>query len=286
MTIAVAGATGNLGTRIVKALLARKAGVVAVVRASTSADKVAALHALGAETATEIPTHTTCVVSAVQGLRDVIVDAQANLATAARAVGARFIPSDYSTDYRALPPGENRNFDWRRELHERIGPTAVTAIFNGAFAEVLTYGSPLLDRKNQRVAYFQDADWRMDFTTMDDTAAFTAAAALDDRAPEALRCASFQVTPRELAAAATTAFGAPFELVRLGSLDDLRAKNKADRAAHPEGEGELHPTWQRGMYMQSMTSTHHASIDNDRYPEIAWTSVAEFLGAVAKGASR
>lgn len=281
MTIAVAGATGNLGTRIVKALLAQKAPVVALVRAGSSADKVAALRTLGAETATEIPVGTTCVVSAVQGLRDVIVDAQVNLATAARALGARFIPSDYSTDYRDLPPGENRNFDLRRELHERIGPTAVTAIFNGAFAEVLTYGSPLLDRKKHTVSYFQDADWKMDFTTMDDTAAFTAAAALDDRAPSALRCASFQASPREIAAAASAAFGTPFELVPLGTLDDLRAKNRADRAANPQGETEVFPFWQRGQYTQSMMSTHHASLDNDRYP-LTWTPLAEFLAAVAK----
>ncbi len=49
-TIVVAGATGNLGSRIVIALLERGAGVKALVRRSTSLDKLERLQELGAPT--------------------------------------------------------------------------------------------------------------------------------------------------------------------------------------------------------------------------------------------
>ena len=59
-----------------------------------------------------------CVVSALQGLRDVIVETQTVLLDAAiKAEVPRFIPSDYSIDFTKFPPGENRNLDLRRDFH-------------------------------------------------------------------------------------------------------------------------------------------------------------------------
>ena len=148
---------------------------------------------------------------------------------------------------------------------------------------MLTYNIPLLDFARKRVGYWGTPDWRMDFTTMDDSAAFTAAAALDASAPRVLRCASFQVTPTDLVAVTEAAFGTPFELVHLGSVEDLRAQTARDRAAHPEGEAELMPSWQRSQYLQSMFSTQHAALDNSRYPGIAWTGLAAVLAARKQG---
>ena len=80
-----------------------------------------------------------CVVSALSGLREVIVDSQTLLLDAALKAGVRrFIPSDYCIDFTKLPPGTNRNLDWRREFRERVdrAPLSATSILNGAFAEV------------------------------------------------------------------------------------------------------------------------------------------------------
>lgn len=72
---------------------------------------------------------TFCVVSALAGLREVIIDAQSTLLEAAISAGTpRFIHSDYSTDYRALKPGNNRNFDLRRAFQERLKGQAITAL--------------------------------------------------------------------------------------------------------------------------------------------------------------
>ena len=266
MRIVVAGASGNLGGRIAKALTARGAEVIAVGHKSQNLEAACA----GAR----------CVVSAAQGLHDAIVDFQGRLADAALSAGVkRFIPSDYSTDFAPLEKGLNRNFVLRRELHEKVAgkATARTSIYCGAFAEILGYGTPLLDRANKTVGYFEDPEWTLDFSTMDDTAAFTAAAAMDSETPRALHCASFQVSPRELAGAAKEAFGAPFELVKLGTLAELKEKNAAMRAANPQGENETFPPWQRMQYTYCMFATHHPALENDRYPDLKWTSVVDFL---------
>jgi uncharacterized protein YbjT (DUF2867 family) len=288
--ISVAGATGNLGTRITRSLIDQGADVVAIAREGTKSDKLTALQQLGATVATIDMTDatavakaldgTSCVVSALQGLRDVIVDAQSILLNAAITAGVgRFIPSDFSTDFTKLPAGRNRNFDLRREFHKRLNaaPIAATAIFNGAFGEILTYNVPILDFKNQIVGYWEDPDWRLDFTTMDDTAAYTAAAALDATTPKALRIASFQVTPRELQRFTEKTLKTPFTLKCLGSRDELAAYNERERAAHPEGELEIFPSWQQSQYIESMFSTQHESLDNGRYPELKWTSLGEVV---------
>lgn len=290
-TVFVAGATGNLGGRIARNLLEWDVQVSTAVRPGSDAKKVAALQEAGVKTIvaelhetavlTEALQGVDCVVSSLQGLKDVLVDGQRNLLEAAIAAGVpRFIPSDFSTDFTKLPAGQNRNFDIRREFHQLLHelPIAVTSIFNGAFAEILAYNKQLLDRKAHRIGYWEDQDWPLDFTTMDDTAAFTAAAALDPSTPRFLRIASFTVTPVELVAAASAVTGEAYALTRLGSLEELAAYNKLERAAHPEGEQELYPRWQGSQYVQSMFSTRLEPLDNGRYPVVSWTGVKEVLG--------
>jgi len=177
-TIVVAGAAGNLGGRIARALLERGASVRALVRQGTARDKIQRLQELGAAIATvdlssasEVApacSGASCVVSALQGLRDVIVETQTVLLEAAiKADVPRFIPSDYSIDFTKFPPGENRNLDLRRDFHKRLDKTSISAttIFNGAFADMLTGQMPLIFFKLKRVLYWGDADQRMDFTS-------------------------------------------------------------------------------------------------------------------------
>ena len=288
--ILVAGGTGNLGGRIITALLERGAAVRAVVRAETDQAKVDELARQGVDirlvdmadvaALTQACEGVDCVVSAVAGLRDVIVDGQAVLLAAAVAAGVpRFIPSDFSSDYTQQPAGENRNFDLRREFQQHLdqAPIRATSILNGAFAELLTYNIPLLDFKQHQVGYWEDADWRIDFTTMDDTAAFTAAAALDPATPRFLRIASFQPSPRELAAAAEAAGKGHFDLVRLGSRADLATATQHARAANPAGEQQLYANWQQMQYMLSMFSGQNTPLDNTRYPDLTWTSAHTVL---------
>lgn len=289
-TILVAGGTGDLGGRIVKSLIDKGADVRALVRSGTDQERIEKLKQLGATVfeadmnqITDLETackNVSCVVSALQGLHDVIVDLQSLLLQAAVNAGVpRFIPSDFSTDYTQLLPGDNRNFDLRRTFFEHIdqSPIAATTIFNGGFAELLNYNLPFLDFKNKSVGYFEDPQWRVDFTTKDNTAEFTAAAALDPATPRILRIASFQISATEMQAVANEITKDDFKLIRLGSREELAAKNKLDRAANPDGENEVYPRWQQAQYLYGMFSAQNQTTDNDRYPEIKWTNVRQLL---------
>jgi len=289
-TIVLAGGTGNLGGRIARALSQRSANVLVLNRSTDPDDKRKALESLGTTVRTVDMSRVSdvagacegaaCVVSALQGVRDVIIDMQAVLLDGAVEAGVkRFIPSDFSTDFRSLPPGENRNYDLRREFHERLyaAPIAPTSIYNGVFAELLMQNPPYLNFDKKVVGYWENPDWRLDFTTVDDTAAYTSAAALDPTTPDALNIASFSITPRQLARFTDEVLKTPFNLKRLGSLDELRRRNDSERAADPEGGREVYPSWQVRQYEHTMFSKHHESLDSDRYPDVKWTSLKELL---------
>jgi nucleoside-diphosphate-sugar epimerase len=293
-TIAVAGATGNLGGRIAAALLARGANVRAIVRATTASDKIAKLEQRGVVIArvdmakpSELAAacaDAACVVSALLGLRDVMVDGQSALVDAAVAAGVpRFIPSDYSLDFTKIPAGGNRNLDLHRDFRTRLvtAPIASTSILIGMFADLLLYGTPLLDRKAKRVSYWANADQRMDFTTMDDTAQFTAAAALDPSTPSILRASGDQISARELAALAGEIDQVPYELVRAGDLDDVTELVTRMRAAAPESESENFPRWQGLQYSRDMFDGRGTlePLAKDRYPDLHWTTIRALLSS-------
>jgi len=292
-TIVVAGATGNLGRRIARALVERGASVRALVRHGTARERLERLQELGVATAcvnlgnaseaTGACSGASCVVSALQGLRDVIVETQTVLLEGAVKAGVpRFIPSDYSLDFTKLPPSENRNFDLRRDFHRRLdkAPISATTIYNGAFADMLTGQMPLILFTLKRVLYWGDADQRMDFTTMDDTAAFTASASLDPSTPRFLRIAGDQLSARELAAVVSEVTGERFRLFRAGGLGMLGALIKVARTLTP-GENELYPAWQGMQYMRNMFDGRASlePLDNDRYPGIRWTTARDVLSA-------
>ena len=223
------------------------------------------------------------MVSALQGLRDVIVEAQTALLDAAiKADVPRFIPSDYSIDFTKFPAGENRNLDLRREFHKRLDETSISAttIYNGAFAELLTGQMPLIFFKFKRILYWGNPDQRMDFTTMDDTATFTARAALDPSTPRFLRIAGDQLSARDLTVLVSEVTGTKFKLFRAGSLGSLGVLIRVARTAAP-AEKQLFPAWQGMQYMHNMFDGRAKlePLDNDRYPSISWTTVRDVLSA-------
>lgn len=289
--IILAGATGHLGGRIARALRDRRAAVRALVRRDADRAAVKALRAAGVEIATVDYTSLTelaeacaggsCVVSALAGLRDVVVEAQSQLLAAAVTVGVpRFIPSDYCIDFTRLEPGTNRNLDLRREFHERLdrAPVAATTVFCGMFMDLLAGQAPVILHSRRRVLHWGDADQEMDFTTIEDTATFTAEAALDDATPRYLRIAGDVQSARGLAEAATEATGERFKLLRPGSLGAFDVVIRVTKLLAP-GKDELYPPWQGMQYMRDMLGgkAKLKRLDNDRYPGIRWTTVREFL---------
>jgi hypothetical protein len=295
-TILVAGATGNLGNRICRELIKRGATVSALVRNSTDADKIQVLKEMGI-TVLEVELNNIdeiakacaandCVVSALAGLSDVIIDLQKRILDGAIKAGVpRFIPSDFCTDYNDLVPGENRNFDLRREFKAYVDSTTIKAssIFNGAFADILKYNTPLLNLKDKSIGYWgEKSDWKLDFTTMDDTAAFTAEVALDDKAPRDLQIASFQISPNMLSSVVKEVTGQEFRIQQLSSLEDFAQYIKKQRADNPAGEQELYAKWQQSQYMYSMLTTHHHQLSNERYENLDWTTGPAYISSFLK----
>jgi nucleoside-diphosphate-sugar epimerase len=289
--ILVAGATGNLGERIVKALLQRGAQVRIIVRTGSNIEKIEMFETLGVqvfkidnwclEDLAVACKGVHCVVSSLAGLRNVVVDTQKILLDAAIIAGVpRFIPSDYSLDFTRFSYGENRNLDLRREFHEYLDGTSIeaTSIFNGAFTELLTGDMPMIIYKKRLILYWGNADRRWDFTTMNDTAAYTACVALDANTPRFLRIAGDRISPREVKAVVTEVTGQKFRMFRAGGKALLEIIIKMARTFAP-AENELYPAWQGMQYMHNMIDDRSKidMIDNDRYPEVKWTSVKHLL---------
>jgi len=289
--ILVAGGTGNLGLRIVKYLSNQDAEIRVVVHSKSDPNKIKTLENYGAKIyklnnwnleELKIPcTDASCVVSALAGLREVVMDAQKVLLDAAILAGVpRFIPSDYSLDFTKFSDGENRNLDLRREFHHYLDQASiqVTSVFNGAFSELLTDEMPLILFKQKMILYWGNADHKWGFTTIDNTAEYTARVALDPLTPRYLRIAGDLINPREIKIVASEVTGQKFRSIRLGGKWLLGVMIKITKKMAP-GEKELYPAWQGMQYMHNMIDERSTieHLDNDRYPEIQWTSVKDVL---------
>ena len=290
-TIVLAGATGDLGERIARALLKKGAIIRVLIRSDSDKAKVDALRNAGA-TIVEVNFHNaaeltkacegaTCVVSALSGLHYVMVGVQTLLLNAAVAAGVpRFIPSDFAIDFTKLPYGNNRNLDFRKEFKERLdnAPIAATSILCGMFADLLTGQAPIVLFPIKKVMYYGNPDQLMDFTTIQNTADYTAAAALDPTTPCYLRIAGDVLNAHGLKEAASKATGDEFKLLRIGGLGLLNTIIKITKAVTPRSE-DVFPAWQGMQYMRDMFTglPKLEPLDNNRYPEIKWTTVAEVL---------
>jgi nucleoside-diphosphate-sugar epimerase len=289
--IVLAGAAGDLGTRIAKALVTRGAKVRALVRTDVSEDDKKRLTALGLTLAPAEVTKVdsiaaacegaSCVVSALNGLRDVIVERQSVLLDGTvKADVPRFISSDYSADFTKTIPGENRNFDLRREFMAKAdtAPIKVTSILNGAFMDMLGAEMPIIQPGIHRVLHWGSADQPLDFTTKDDVAAYTAAAALDEATPRILRIAGDSVSAHDIASVMSEVTDEKYRTLWVGSLGVLGAMIGLTKLAVPQPK-EAFPPWQGMQYMRDMFSGRGKlqPLDNDRYPDLRWTSVREQL---------
>ena len=300
-SIVLAGATGNLGGRIVRYLIERGGTVRALVRHDTSPGKIQKLRKRGVTIArvdyyhpremAEACAGASCVVSALCGVEDVIIEAQSQLlAAAVKARVPRFIPSDFAIDFFKLPDGSNRNLDMRRLFNEHLdrADIAATSILSGMFTDLLTGPAPVILFKRKRVLYWENADQLLDFTTIDNAAEFTAAAALDPSTPRFLRVAGDQISARGLMEVTSDITGEQFKLLRAGGLGRLAGIIKVMRFIIRDGN-DVYPPWQGMQYLHNMFGgkAKLTPLDNDRYPEIRYTKVKDVLsGELAKGRSQ
>jgi len=289
--IVVAGATGNLGGKIIKALLALDVEVRAIVRLETDIKKVKDLEQTGVQVfqvdtsnKSEISKHCIgahCLVSALAGLKETVIETQKIFLDAAvEANVQKFIPSDYSSDFTNLKEGQNRNLDFRRKFHEYLdkSPIKATTIFNGPFMDLLTTDMPLILFKQKWILCWGNANQILEFTTTNNVAEFTAAAAIDDNTPRYLRIAGDKLSCNDFVKLLTELTRKQYKIFRPGGINLLNFLIKMTRFFSPS-EKELYPAWQGMQYMRDIMEGRiiFQKYDNDRYSSIKWTSVKEFL---------
>ena len=227
------------------------------------------------------------MVSTLQGGPEVIVEAQLALLRAAKRAGVRrFIPSDYSYNIFTLPEGINVNSDWRRALataarQEATDSFEVVHVMQGIFADAYVLGFlGILDNEKGVIRYWGDGKVPIDWTTWEDTARFTAAAALDDgRVPERLFVSGDRMDILAFAATWERGHGTTPTLERLGSLADLEQEVARRLASEPANMYAWLPLmYARGVFGgQALLGPS----ENARFPAIKAENVAQ---AIARGA--
>ena len=290
-TIIVFGPTGNLGGKIVHALIAKGAEVKAIVRRETDVQKVRELEKMGVQVvrvdfrnSSEIAAQCVgahCAVSVLAGLRETIIDTQKIILDAlVEAKVKRFIPSDYSSDFTNLEPGQNRNLDLRREFHQYLekAPIQATTIFNGAFMDLLTKEMPLIISQQHKILCWGNPDQIMEFTTTYNIAEFTAEAAIDNDTPRYLRIAGDRLSCNDFVKLLTELTGKSYKIFRPGGIGLLNFMIRLTRFFSPSKD-ELYPAWQGMQYMRDMMEGRiiFQKYDNDRYRNIHWTTAREYL---------
>jgi len=269
--VVLAGASGNLGSLIANAILERPGMTSRALVRSGSRQKVASLSERGAEIVevdlegpggsealSKALTGAFSVVSALQGGADVIVDAQTRLLEAAKHTGVRrFIPSDFSYNMFGLFDGDNINTDLRlffaRHAKQARGNVEVVHVLNGCFLDrrVLFGFLGAIDPVSRRTFLWGDGKAKMDFTTYEDTARFTAQAAVDPGPlPVEFNVAGDTLDFPELVEAYEDASGKPLTVVQMGSLDDMDAEIFRRRQAEPHNIFGFLPL----MYWRAMLS--------------------------------
>jgi nucleoside-diphosphate-sugar epimerase len=294
-TIAMVGGTGNLGRLIADALLAKPDVRVRMLVRPESRAKAADLEARGVELVEggfgpdgEAALATLCtdaftVVSALQGGPDVIVDAQRQLLSAARAQRVTcFIPSDYTFNMFKVREGENVASDIRWQFAEvaarERGSVEVVHVLNGAFLDrrVVFGFLGAIDLSRQSAVLWGDGEQPMDFTTYEDTARYTTEVAVDERSvPTVFSVAGDVLNFHELVQAYEAGSGKRLHVERRGSLADLDARIAQLQQAEPANLYAYLPL----MYYRAMLSGRGKldEVMNDRYPAVQPTRVREYV---------
>ena len=285
-TVLIAGAAGMLGTRVAAHLMDEPGTHVRMMVRDANAAfaksmDFAKLHERGAEVVEadlgdplsleRATTNVDVVISTVQGGRDTIVDGQLALLDAAKRNGVRrILPSDYALDLFKSPPGEHANFDMRRDADERIAASGIEHIhvLNGAFMDnfLQSQFGGVFDMERGTASYWGDGNDAFDATSVEDTARYTARAAIDRDVPNGkFAIAGEQLTFSGIIDAVESVSGRTFERRSNGSIADLESTIAAQRAADPGSMEALGNTYL--LYMLN-GRTALADLQNTRYLDL------------------
>jgi NAD(P)-dependent dehydrogenase (short-subunit alcohol dehydrogenase family) len=296
LPVLVAGATGMLGFEIAKQL-SRQEGVTvyALIRPGAETnphkqEKIEALrqhnvHCLTGDLFNRVSLEQACqnievIVSAVNGDANVMVEGQNNLIKAAEATGVRrFIPSDYSIDYRKLEWGDNYRLNFSKAILNTLQASkrlSYTLILNGIFMETLfSPFSIVFDFQKGRFKYWGDGNTEFDTTSLHDVAAYTAAAVLDEGLTnQALEVAGATLTMKQLKALYEANTIEILGERNLGSVNDLLQWIDTHRETAKSPTEYLAQQYHYALVSGKGKLDKHL---NDRYPQIRPISIKDYI---------
>lgn len=293
--ISLVGASGRLGALIAEALLDNPEIRLRLLVRPESRAKIAALEARGADIVegaigrkdeaalARLAEGAFAIVSSVQGGPEDIIGGQSELLAAARKAGVRrFIPSTFSLDLFKVKPGQIVTSDWRRQFADLSdvarGQVEVVHVLNGGFLDrgVLFGFISVVDPGEGKAYVWGDGKQTQYWTTYADTALYTAAAAVDDRAlPRALAITGDALDFWGIVAAYEEASGRTLEVVTLGSMADLDARI----AELARGGQDIFPRFLPLTYYRSMLDGEGAlgPLHNDLFPDIRPKTVRDYV---------
>ena len=154
----------------------------------------------------------------------------------------------------------------------------MVSVLNGAFYEVMLGFMGIIDWEHRAVSHWGDPDQPVDITSVSDTAAYTAAVALDPKAVGTFRFAGDVMSLRQFHGAVERGSSRQFALRHLGTADDLRAEieRQAELTDNPFDYVALQYQW-----CMISGKAKFDTIDNATYPQITPTSLADFVRSTA-----
>ena len=286
-TVLLAGATGMLGSRIARHLLASpNTRVRLLVRDGDNASSNATLAPFlgqdceivegdlaNLDSLERSTQNVDVIVSAVQGGPDVMIDGQVALANAGKHNGVRrIIPSDFALDLFKATAGEHLPFDMRAKADAGIREIGLEQVnvLQGAFMDMFLPGNGAVDLDAGTVSFFGDGSRPIEVTSVEDTARMVTRVALDREVPAGkFAFAGDRISFRQAGEIISERTGRPIRPVSLGSEADLRS---AMAAADPQKKVML-------AYLLYMTNgqTALSDLQNSRYPDIQFERFADYV---------
>ncbi|KAI1352439.1 NAD(P)-binding protein [Xylaria sp. FL0043] len=259
MLVLVAGATGNIGQKLVDSLLRRGHQVRALAR---SPEKLSAATAARLENFVKSSSYydvpaieaacagVDAVICAYNGSPELLVEGQLFLLRAAERSGVKiYVAASWNMDWRRQKLGDHESYDpfhCFRRLAELTCTVRPHFIISGVLAEVLfsvpgrVSFSPqnhgIWDPKEKRAEIWGDADCKWQWTSEADAAEFAAAIVEQKNAADGgfwTVCSGYD-SLKDIARIYEEVRGTPVKVEHVGSVDELREKALAGRArSHP-----------------------------------------------------
>ena len=290
--VLVVGATGLVGSNLVKACRERGNEVRALVRPETMADKTktSSLRTSGATIFEGSLENFDSLLKACEGI-DVVISAvggaqimqQTALIQAARQASIqRFIPSDYGSDPKFVEKGSCILFDQKAAIHKSIKESGLnyTLIHSHGFFEFWAYGLGQLGifSPPEEVHFYGEGTAKVPLVSVSDVARVTAACIDDPRTlNKDIYITTNVLSQAELIQVWETLSGKQVKRIPVG-LEDLEqtiaSSNTPDTFLNLMFAQLLRTAWIHGDAVKRPKDALEATV---LYPQIRFTTVKEAL---------